>query len=118
MDQRIIKLYDEYTHKPLTRKEFMQQLVMLTGSTAAAMSVLPFLESDYQTAKVTTEGELFTEYITYPGAQGQMKAYVARPEKKKKIRRHHRHPRKPRTQCPYRRCGPTGSIGRLFGYCP
>lgn len=84
MDQRIIKLYDEYTHKPLTRKEFMQQLVMLTGSTAAAMSVLPFLESDYQTAKVTTEGELFTEYITYPGVQGEMKAYVARPEKKKK----------------------------------
>ncbi|AEE47926.1 dienelactone hydrolase family protein [Haliscomenobacter hydrossis] len=84
MDQRIINLYDEYTHKPLTRKAFMQQLVMLTGSTAAAMSLLPMLESDYNTANITTEGELFTEYITYPGVQGEMKAYVARPEKKKK----------------------------------
>jgi carboxymethylenebutenolidase len=84
LDQRIIQLYDEYTHKPLSRKEFMRQLVVLTGSTAAAMSMLPLLESDYQTASLTDAAELFTEYITFPGAQGEMKAYVARPEKKKK----------------------------------
>ena len=30
MDQEIINLYDEYTHKPLTRNQFMDRLVKLT----------------------------------------------------------------------------------------
>ena len=40
MDQRIINLYDEYTHKPLTRKDFLHRLALLTSSSAAAMAVL------------------------------------------------------------------------------
>jgi len=44
MDQRIINLYDEYTHKPLSRKEFLQRLTLLTGSSTAAMALLPLLE--------------------------------------------------------------------------
>src|SRR5436190_6405800 len=47
MDQRIINLYDEYTHKPLTRKDFFHRLTLLTGSSAAAMTVLPLLEVNY-----------------------------------------------------------------------
>ncbi|MFN8842201.1 MAG: hypothetical protein ACK5WV_01305 [Chryseotalea sp.] len=43
MDQRIINLFDEYTHKPLSREEFLKKLAVLTGCTAAALSVLPFL---------------------------------------------------------------------------
>ncbi len=43
MDQRIINLYDEYTHAPLTRNEFLKRLIQLTGSTAAAMAVLPLI---------------------------------------------------------------------------
>ena len=42
MDQKIINLFDEYTHKPLTREEFLKRLAVLTGGTAAAMAVLPF----------------------------------------------------------------------------
>ena len=79
MDQRIINLYDEYTHKPLGRQEFLKQLAMLAGSTVAAMSLLPMLENNYANAAVTARGELFTEYINYPGVPGEMKAYVARP---------------------------------------
>ncbi|GAB4493889.1 MAG: dienelactone hydrolase family protein [Saprospiraceae bacterium] len=82
MDQRIINLYDEYTHKPLTRKEFLERLVQLAGSTAAAMTLLPLLES-CSTAAKTQSGDLFTEYATYPGVSGEMKAYVARPPKSK-----------------------------------
>ena len=32
MDQRIINLYDEYTHKPLNRNEFLRRLALLAGS--------------------------------------------------------------------------------------
>lgn len=84
MDQRIINLYDEYTHKPLNRHEFIKRLTMLAGSTVAAMSILPLLENNYAAAAVTQNADLFTEYITYPGVPNEMKAYVARPIKETK----------------------------------
>jgi carboxymethylenebutenolidase len=84
MDQRIINLYDEYTHKPLSRQEFLKRLTMLAGSTVAAMSLLPLLENNYASAAVTNTDDLFTEYISYPGVPNQMKAYVARPSMEEK----------------------------------
>ncbi len=84
MDQRIINLYDEYTHKPLTRNDFLQRLAILAGGTAAAMMILPLLEVNYAHAAVTDEQDLFTERITYPGVNGDMQAYVARPKEEKK----------------------------------
>ena len=84
MDQRIIKLYDEYTHKPLTRQEFLHRLSLLTGGTAAAMGVLPLLEVNYSNAGVTSAEDLFTEHVNYPGVKTDMQAYVARPKEEKK----------------------------------
>ena len=84
MDQRIINLYDEYTHAPLSRQEFLRRLIMLTGSTAAALSVLPLIEVNQANAAVTPAQDLFTEYIKYPGVNGEMQAYVARPKAEKK----------------------------------
>jgi len=92
MDQKIINLYDEYTHKPLSRQEFLRKLSLLAGGTAAAMALLPLLEVNYAHAlevnyahaAVTSEEDLFTERITYPGINGDMQAYVARPKKDKK----------------------------------
>ena len=84
MDQRIINLYDEYTHKPLNRQDFLKRLAVLAGGTVAAMSLLPLLENNYATAAVTKDDDLFTEYVTYPGVPNEMKAYVARPKKLKK----------------------------------
>jgi carboxymethylenebutenolidase len=84
MDQRFINLYDEYTHKPLSRQEFIKRLSLLAGGTAAAMSLLPLLEVNYAHAAITNEDELFTERITYTGINGDMQAYVARPKKDKK----------------------------------
>lgn len=84
MDQRIIDLYDEYTHKPLTRSDFLRRLAMLTGSTAAAMAILPLIEVNQAHAAVTSDDGLFTERISYPGVNGTMEAYVARPKEEKK----------------------------------
>jgi carboxymethylenebutenolidase len=81
MDQRIINLYDEYTHKPLDRQDFLKRLAILAGGTAAAMGLLPLLENNYAAAAITKDDDLFTEYITYPGVPNEMKAYVARPKK-------------------------------------
>ncbi len=84
MDQRIINLYDEYTHKPLSRTEFLRRLALLTGSTAAAMALLPMIEVNATRAGITSAQDLFTEHITYPGVNGEMQAYVARPKEEKK----------------------------------
>ena len=80
MDQQIINLYDEYTHKPLKRDEFLSRLAKLAGSTVAAAALLPLLESNYAKAAVTSNIDLVTENVTYPGATGEIKAYVARPK--------------------------------------
>jgi carboxymethylenebutenolidase len=83
MDQKIINLYDEYTHKPLTRKEFIKRLAALTGGTAAALTVLPLIELNYANAATVAihDDELFTENIKYTGDNCEMQAYVARPKK-------------------------------------
>lgn len=84
MTQDIINLYDEYTHKPLSRQEFLKRLALLAGGTAAAVSLLPLLESNYAKAAVTADDDLFTEYVKYTGVPAEMTAYVARPKKENK----------------------------------
>lgn len=83
MDQRIINLYDEYTHKPLSRQEFLRRLALLAGGTTAALTLLPLLEINYASAATVKEDDLFTERVTYPGVNGDMQAYVARPKEEK-----------------------------------
>src|SRR4030095_5847452 len=84
MDQRIIDLYDEYTHKPLSREEFLKRLSKITGGVATALAILPLIEVNYAHAAITPSEDLFTEYITYAGVNGDMQAYVARPKPEKK----------------------------------
>ena len=82
MDQRIINLFDEYTHKPLNRDEFVKRLTTLTGSTAAALAMIPLLEVNYASAATINhqDDRLLTEHIIYPGDGSDMKGYVARPK--------------------------------------
>ena len=82
MDQKIINLYDEYTHKPLSRKSFMNRLIKLTGSAAMALSALSVLEVGYAKAETVSEqdDDLIIEDISYPGDDCTMKGYLARPK--------------------------------------
>ena len=82
MDQKIIELYDEYTHAPLERRVFLAQLARLTGSVAAALAVVPFLECNYARAATVPADDprLDTGRITYSGATGEVKAYTVRPK--------------------------------------
>ncbi|SNC67473.1 carboxymethylenebutenolidase [Hymenobacter gelipurpurascens] len=87
MDQRIINLFDEYTHAPLTRKEFMERLVKLAGGAALAAVALGVLEPGYAQAATTPadDNDLITEDVTWPGDAGvTMKGYLVYPKGKKK----------------------------------
>lgn len=81
MDQHIINLFDEYTHKPLKRDDFLKRLAKLTGGMAAAMAVLPLLEVNYARAEtvVHQDDRIKTDSITFPGTDITMKGYLTRP---------------------------------------
>ena len=81
MDQKIIDLYDEFTHTDLPRREFVVRLAKMTGGMAAAMALLPLLENDYANASVISEHDdrLQGDYVEYPGPQGNVRAYLATP---------------------------------------
>ncbi|MEQ7802552.1 dienelactone hydrolase family protein [Pedobacter sp. ASV1-7] len=85
MDQKIINLYDTYTHSGMSRKDFMKKLAILTGSTALAISVLPLLENNYAAATTVNFDNLKTENISYKGVDGDIKAFLAKPKNKEHL---------------------------------
>ncbi len=87
MDQRIIDLYDEYTHELMDRREFLKKLSILVGGFAAANALLPLLENNYARAEIVPRDDprLETNNITYPGATGDVRAHFARPKGDEKL---------------------------------
>lgn len=87
MDQKIIDLYDEYTHAPLDRRVFLARLAQLTGSTAAALALVPLLEANQAHAAIVPpeDQRLETGRTTYAGTTGDIKAYTARPKAAAKL---------------------------------
>ena len=88
MDQKIIDLYDEYTHKPLTREEFLKRLSVLTGSMTAALAILPSIEVNLAHAATISaqDDRVLSERVVYKGADGTgMSAFMAIPKSGKKF---------------------------------
>ena len=86
MDQRIINLFDEYTHAPLSRKECLDRLGKLAGGTALALAALLVLEPGYsQAATITPENEgLEAEEVIWIGDGSPMRGYLVHPKGRKK----------------------------------
>jgi carboxymethylenebutenolidase len=78
MDQKIISLFDSFTHGGMNRREFMEKLKSLAGSAAAASAILPVLENNYAHAEVVSETDerLATEVLKFEGGSG----YLAKPK--------------------------------------
>jgi carboxymethylenebutenolidase len=82
MDQKIIALYDDFTHRHFDRRLFLEQLTKLVGSSAVAMTVMAGLRSNYALAATVPadDARLATSRVTMPGSAGEVKAYLARPK--------------------------------------
>jgi len=82
MDRFIIELYDEYTHRPLERRVFLERLAVLVGGSTAAYALLPLLENNYAHATIVdpADARLATGMVTYRGASGEVRGYVATPK--------------------------------------
>ena len=86
MDQRIINLYDRFTHGGMNRREFLDRLTELAGSAAAAAVLLPLLQSDYSKAATIApdDARLATEKVTFDTPKGKATGYLARPKDRAK----------------------------------
>ncbi|HKK42364.1 MAG TPA: dienelactone hydrolase family protein [Bacteroidales bacterium] len=87
MDKKITTLYEEYKKGQYSRRDFISKLALVAGSTAAAMALLPVLEDNSLSAAPANQeySGLMTEFINYPGATGQVRAYLAHPAEEKKF---------------------------------
>jgi carboxymethylenebutenolidase len=79
--REMINLFDDYTHLSLDRRKFMDNLAKLAGSMGAATVVASMMASNAQAQGLVPEDDarLVTADITYPGAKGEMKGYLAHP---------------------------------------
>jgi carboxymethylenebutenolidase len=80
MDQRIINLYDDFTHSRIDRRDFMERLTKLAGSTAAAAALLPLLKNDYAQAAIVAadDARLNAQKVTFDSPKGNVNAYLVR----------------------------------------
>lgn len=82
MDQRIIDLYDDFTHGGMSRRSFLDRLAALAGSSAAAAALLPILQNNYAKAQTVPENDprITAEMVDIPGGQAGLKGYLVKPK--------------------------------------
>ena len=80
--QAMIDAFDDYTHLSLDRRDFMRKLQQLAGSAGAAAAIAPLLAANGAMADIipVDDSRLDTGDVNYPGAPGEIKAYMAVPK--------------------------------------
>jgi carboxymethylenebutenolidase len=82
MDQRVIDLYDSFTHGGMNRRQFLDRLGELAGSSAAAVALLPLLQNDYARAAIVPpdDARLAIDTVAYDAKGTRVSGYLARPK--------------------------------------
>ena len=72
MDQKFINLFDRFTHGGMNRRDFIEKLTLLAGSTTAATALLPLLENNYARADILPEGDprIVSQTLEFTGGAG------------------------------------------------
>ncbi len=86
MDQRIVDLYDDFTHGGISRRAFLDRLADIAGSSAAALALLPLLQNDYARAATVApdDARLVTNKASYEARGTTISGYMARLKDKAK----------------------------------
>jgi carboxymethylenebutenolidase len=86
MDQRIIDLYDSCTHGGIDRRDFLDRLAQIAGSSAAALALLPLLQNDYARAAMVApdDARLAIDTVSYDAAGTPISGTLARLKSKGK----------------------------------
>src|SRR5690554_1954099 len=77
---RIIRLYDDYTHGGMDRRDFLARLARLAGGAAAAAALVPLLENRYAEAATVAPDDpaLAAGRERFDSPAGPIACYVAR----------------------------------------
>jgi len=80
MDQRIIDLYDDFTHGGISRRVFLDRVAEIAGSSAAALALLPLLQNDYARAAIVApdDARLAVDTVAYDAGGVKISGYLAR----------------------------------------
>ncbi len=86
MDQRIIELYDDYTHSRISRRDFMDRATAIAGSAAVASTMLSTLKSDVAKAETVPANDprLVTETVSYDAGGVKISGQLVRMKEKGK----------------------------------
>jgi carboxymethylenebutenolidase len=86
MDQRIIDLYDSFTHGGMSRRAFLDRLAEIAGSSAAALALLPLLQNDYARAAIVAPDDprLAIDTVGYDAGGTRISGTLARLKSKGK----------------------------------
>jgi carboxymethylenebutenolidase len=82
MDQKISTLYQDFKQGRTNRRQFIRKLALVAGSSAAAMALLPILDSDGAPLNLSdqTDSDLISEFIKFTGETGEIKGFLSRPK--------------------------------------
>ncbi|MFO1036481.1 MAG: dienelactone hydrolase family protein [Geminicoccaceae bacterium] len=82
MDQRLIALYDDYTHARIDRRIFLDGLTKIAGTTAAGLALVQTIAADPAAAALVPadDPDLDTSEVTYGYEDKQIRAYRAAPK--------------------------------------
>ncbi|WP_137043640.1 dienelactone hydrolase family protein [Pseudolabrys sp. FHR47] len=80
IDQKVVDLYDSFTHGLIDRRTFIERLTAIAGSVAAATAMLPLLQNDYARAAIVAADDprLAIEKASYDASGTRMSGTLAR----------------------------------------
>jgi carboxymethylenebutenolidase len=86
MDQKVFDLYDEFIHGGMNRRDFLDRLTKLVGSSTAAFAMMSALQSDFAQAAMVAPNDprLAIDRVSYDSPKGKINGYLARPKSKGK----------------------------------
>ena len=81
MDQKIIDLYDRYTHGQMKRRDFLERLAVMAGGTAGVTALLASLQNNYAEAAIVAEDDprLHIEMVSFAVGDAKATGYLAKP---------------------------------------
>jgi carboxymethylenebutenolidase len=84
INQKIIDLYDNFTHGGMNRRQFLDRLSEIAGSAAAAVALLPILQNNYAQAAIVApdDGRLSSERVSFDSPKAKINGYLVRPKSK------------------------------------
>ena len=85
MEHNVTKLYEEYKEGKTDRRAFLRKLTLATGSSAAALAILPALGCAGRANPTQNDDEPVTQFISYPAPKTDVRAFLAHPPKKGKF---------------------------------